>query len=258
MDAWWVVIGTGSQLLPKNAYDPLEASFAPFSDPKQVGSPFEESGFGFVQIARYTETPIGPYNEITFLPGQFNVSGVRNDFQHPYQRLTRVYVDSPLAAYNLRANWGIPAHLAKFEIFEPDKAKPGAIIKVYPPGATEEKPFFTADFNGPGVPPEPFATNATEPFAKYATGFAQPPLPSAEKLELVATDNWLLTKAVVSTETAYWGMIATVTEPSETDLDTTGAPLLSWWPAVLPLTSVVMKDALLALPLPDIIPASQP
>jgi hypothetical protein len=52
------------QKLPSFSYSPLEAasSFA-------SGTPL--GGLGMVQLLRYTETPVGPYDEMVVAPGYF-------------------------------------------------------------------------------------------------------------------------------------------------------------------------------------------
>lgn len=55
----------GGATLPDNAYAPLEAQSASFSDPEEVGK--FRGGLGMIQVVRYSDTPVGKY--YTFSPG---------------------------------------------------------------------------------------------------------------------------------------------------------------------------------------------
>jgi hypothetical protein len=57
-------------------------------------------GLGYIMLVRYTQSPVGPYNEILFIPGKFNPSG-----RHT---ITKIYVDSESSTQNGRYKWGIP------------------------------------------------------------------------------------------------------------------------------------------------------
>lgn len=58
-----------SQPLPSKAYTPLSASHAPFSEEPKCG--VFKGGLGMLYLLRYTETPVGPYDELAVMPGYF-------------------------------------------------------------------------------------------------------------------------------------------------------------------------------------------
>lgn len=63
-----------SSSLPNDiAYDPLEAKTASFSSEQDAGK--YKGGLSMAQIIRYSETPVGPYDELAILPGAFEVAG---------------------------------------------------------------------------------------------------------------------------------------------------------------------------------------
>ena len=56
-------LASPSDITPELIYDPLEASSPAFADSKPLG------GFAMVQIIRYSESPVGPYDELLLVPG---------------------------------------------------------------------------------------------------------------------------------------------------------------------------------------------
>jgi hypothetical protein len=59
-----------------------------------------KGGLGFVMLVNYSESPVGPYKELLFIPGKFKSNNL--------QSITRIFVDSELSTENGRFNWGIP------------------------------------------------------------------------------------------------------------------------------------------------------
>jgi hypothetical protein len=94
-DIYWLIFRTRAGSLPADAYSPLEAASPLFSDPTRAGTFKGETGF--VIIIRYTETPVGSYNEMIYMPGNFEVprQGAKNA-----ARVTRIYVDQKDTTYN--------------------------------------------------------------------------------------------------------------------------------------------------------------
>ena len=74
------------------AYAPLEASSAAFSSQSQVGT--YEGGLCLGQIIRYTDTPVGSYDEFALLPGYFNGPGGK------HSRISAIYVSQKDTCYN--------------------------------------------------------------------------------------------------------------------------------------------------------------
>lgn len=76
-------------------YSPLEAS-SDFSSGKFIG------GLGVVQLIRYTESPVGPYDELLIVPGKYEYELEAGDGKKRDLRLTRIYVSQKLTCYNGR------------------------------------------------------------------------------------------------------------------------------------------------------------
>jgi len=158
-------------------------------------------GLGMVQIIRYTESPVGPYDELIILPGFWKHVVEENGerVKKKNNRITRIYVSQKYTCWNGRKNWNIPKHLASFEFKEtPDGS---TSIKVFhhnvPSDPTEaspsKSPLFQASFKPiPLVPSFPTSTNLLKYLGFDAT-LVQPPLPEgkdASQGELPGTDKW--------------------------------------------------------------------
>lgn len=66
------------------------------------------SGFGYVMLVDYHDSPVGPYRELLLIPGSADFGGYRR------QTITKICVDSSESVVNGRRNWGIPKELATF------------------------------------------------------------------------------------------------------------------------------------------------
>ena len=55
-ESYWLMLSLPA-VLPENIYDPLEASFPEFADPKLAGE--FKGGLGTIAIVRYFNTPCG-------------------------------------------------------------------------------------------------------------------------------------------------------------------------------------------------------
>ncbi|KAK7942400.1 uncharacterized protein PG986_011513 [Apiospora aurea] len=145
--------------LPVKAYGPLERSSSAYvAAAEYVGL------LGMIQIIRYTDSPVGPYDELLMVPGYFKYphvdeQGRRSERLNP--SITRIYVSQKYTAKNGRMNWNIPKHLAKF--VWADEADGSTTVKVYPHDTTPNDatesapsalPFFQTTFS-PSSPPLP-------------------------------------------------------------------------------------------------------
>lgn len=158
-------------------YAPLEANSS-FSDDKFVG------GLATVQVLRYSESPVGPYDELLIVPGKFeypfNVPSKYGGWEDTESRrnlkLTRIYVSQEKTCWNGRkselslhilfdqgryeglikyrwnTDWNIPKHLARFTF--QDFPNGATRISVYPmetdntgvESKITETPFFSATY----------------------------------------------------------------------------------------------------------------
>lgn len=74
-------------------------------------SPFglHKGGFGVVMLVDYQTTPVGPYHEILFIPGQVAYPGATG------YSISKIYVSTIESVINGQLNWGIPKELAQFD-----------------------------------------------------------------------------------------------------------------------------------------------
>ncbi|CAE7034139.1 hypothetical protein P3342_007238 [Pyrenophora teres f. teres] len=200
-----------STRLPTKAYAPLERQYASAVEGKYIGI------LGQIQIIRYTDSPVGPYDELLIVPGFFkynytDASGKKEEKKNV--RVSRIYVSQKYTCWNGRTNWNIPKHLARFDWVE--KGNGETTVKVYPHDTTgdlseskpAEKPWFQATFK-PNLPIGiPFSTDLYGLLGVNTT-LAQPPLPSGNGSydELPGTDHWAATVPNQVTNRATLGIV---------------------------------------------------
>ncbi|MBC3784036.1 acetoacetate decarboxylase family protein [Spirosoma utsteinense] len=75
-------------------------------------APYQHRGYrgwiGTVMLVDYQTSPVGPYQELLFIPGLFQL-GKRTSFS-----ISKIYVSSQESIWNGRRNWGIPKEQATF------------------------------------------------------------------------------------------------------------------------------------------------
>ncbi|KAK3935832.1 hypothetical protein QBC46DRAFT_396587 [Diplogelasinospora grovesii] len=189
MIPFWTSSRTAANL-PTKAYHPLEAA-STFASP-DYGTPV--GGLSMIQILRYTESPVGPYDELLIVPGTF-VYPFGNDADGTKGtkkglKLTRIYVSQKHTCYNGRQNWNIPKHLARFEWT--DLPNGATRVQVYPPDTNaNEGAFFQCTFQKSRIPLPSFPCSVRMlSLLGVETGLVQPPLPEGESGELVGTKQW--------------------------------------------------------------------
>ncbi|KXN92137.1 hypothetical protein AN958_09229 [Leucoagaricus sp. SymC.cos] len=134
---------------------------------------------------------LGPYDELIYVPGRWKYPN--NDLAF---RVTRIYVSTKESTENGRRNWNIPKQVANFDY------KPGpngtTLFGVTLPGSST--PFFKAS-----IKPIPLLSSVSVSFSTTMLGrwysLMQPPLPSGEKPEEVATDKWAAVTPVLKGKT---------------------------------------------------------
>lgn len=92
-DMYWLFLRLSSPL-PQNVYHPLDIG--------QHSSPTSSSfqgGFGTIQIIRYSESPVGPYDELMLIPGEYEVPGGEHKGKSKV-RVSRIYVNQKETCYN--------------------------------------------------------------------------------------------------------------------------------------------------------------
>ncbi|XXH02503.1 hypothetical protein Hte_008879 [Hypoxylon texense] len=210
--------------LPSIAYSPLEAK-SPFADPVTSGEHF--GGLSQFQIIRYTESPLGPYDELIICPGFFayekdGTEGKGKKGKNP--RITRIYVSRKSTCWNGRKNWNIPKHLARFEWDETPNGK--TRVRVYPhdtavssdnshgtESGPSEKFFFQAAFQPIRWAPSFPLSLSWLKYVGIDSSLVQPPLPDGRQgdsragEELVGTSRWCKIQPGMSTRKATLGWI---------------------------------------------------
>jgi len=220
-----------------------------------------------IQIVRYTETPVGPYDELLVIPGNFEVHG-GSQKGTSRMRIARMYVSQrettfngtyvqPLLIGSLlmltsgagRKNWNIPKHLARFEFSAPlaTKGKPSPpklTVSVFPhKSATGDttKPFFHATLTRMSyLPSFPYSTRWTP----LNTTLVQPPIPAGDDGLLCGTDTWKAFEVVASTQKARL-MWVKMGEEDEVERGGHWPDVKSW------AIGLWLEDATLVVPEPE-------
>jgi len=215
--------------LPEHSYSPLERDSA-YADPASSGAHL--GGLSQVQIIRYTQSPVGPYDELIVCPGFFSYQV--DDPNHPggrritkkNVRISRIYVSQKYTCWNGRTNWNIPKHLARFT-FVTDPATGATTVEVFPHDTTSSSanpslqsvgaeaepssvPFFRATFQPQRyVPSFPLSLSWISAVG-LDIGLVQPPLPenaNASQGELPGTQRWCKIEPNQRTKNASLGWI---------------------------------------------------
>ena len=106
----WTLHGEGIMLLYRFKKSWVESKS---NLPTQLQGQFK-GGFGYVMLVDYSSSPVGPYQELLFIPGQFG--------ENKFQSITRILVSSEASTDQGRKNWGIPKETASFR-WEKEKGK---------------------------------------------------------------------------------------------------------------------------------------
>ncbi len=67
-------------------------------------------GFGALMLVDYTQSDCGPYRELLYIPGSFEVDGVARP------SISKIYVSTEVSVVNGQRNWGIPKAVAQFDV----------------------------------------------------------------------------------------------------------------------------------------------
>ncbi|KAK4493961.1 hypothetical protein PRZ48_015147 [Zasmidium cellare] len=187
-EMYWLIAKAPTPL-PKTAYHPLEQAAINGNTNDFRG------GMCYTQIVRYSDSPVGPYDELAIVPGVFGVPGGKLKGKKK-MRVTRIYVSGRETMFDGRKNWNIPKHLARFEFSAPlsrkGEAPPRELkVAVYPPDTAEggrvDAPFFKATLTPwRWLPAVPMSTK----YLPLDSTLVQPPLLQGDDPYLAGTEKW--------------------------------------------------------------------
>ena len=92
--------------LPPGSFDPREEEAILAAD----SSKLERTPYG-IQIYRYKTSPVGPYDELMYIPGFFRTNTVAEDGSEQSilaPRITRIYISTDATCIRGRENWNVP------------------------------------------------------------------------------------------------------------------------------------------------------
>jgi hypothetical protein len=239
-DAYWffpspTLLPWSPPELPEGAYQATAATSAERHG-RFVG------GLANIQLVRYTESPVGPYDELLYVPGSFEMPAGLGDgdgddgggrrSNKAALRITRIYVSTLASTVNGRRNWNIPKRLARFAFDPVDPAKLSGPTRVSVFACLSN-----AASGSPAFAPEPFFSVILTPsilpsfplksqYLPLDLRLVMPPLDdeTAAGHELVGTERWAsLTPSLVGPCRAVWGKGA-LTGPGNRWTDGVGFP----------------------------------
>ncbi|KAH7335863.1 hypothetical protein B0J17DRAFT_668182 [Rhizoctonia solani] len=189
-EAWWIFsaipLPWQAKKLPQGALDVQEASSL------QEFRATYQGGLGVIQLTRFHSSPVGPYDELIYIPGQmsYKVGGSSASGRS----ITQIYVSSFAALVNGRRIWNTPKHLARFQFIPETPSDPNSpiIASVYPSLADLPSPEFSPDpmFRARLVPSRylpSFPLNLSKfPRALFPMRVLQPPLTNP-----IGTEKWM-------------------------------------------------------------------
>ncbi|EEB98868.1 hypothetical protein MPER_01549, partial [Moniliophthora perniciosa FA553] len=101
------------------------------ADQEFVGGP------GMILVVQYDDSPVGPYDELIYVPGRFKHKDGTEAL-----RITRIYVSTKESTENGRRNWNIPKQVAKFKYTKDPSSPDTWSLSVYPISSPDDKPLF--------------------------------------------------------------------------------------------------------------------
>lgn len=113
--------------------------------------------YALMMFVDYSESPVGPYHELLFIPGSFPFEDGRR-----HQSISRIFVSSMDSVVNGQRNWGIPKDVAQFDVRYRDNGLDRVRV------ARNGKTFAELDFKSWPIP-LPFST-ALLPGAMHTLG----------------------------------------------------------------------------------------
>ncbi|KAK4690871.1 hypothetical protein P7C71_g6016, partial [Lecanoromycetidae sp. Uapishka_2] len=180
------------------AYDPLEANDPSFSSEGHVGT--YKGGLCMAQVLRYSETPVGSYDELALLPGFW--TGVQGSKKKD-SRITGIWVSQEATLMNGRRNWNIPKRLARF-VFTPSSSSPSKLkVEVFRSDPSATRPFFTASIQHVNYTPSFPFNSSWLGYLGISTHIMQPPLQAGEPADIVVgTKGWRRSNPILKTSKA--------------------------------------------------------
>ncbi|KAE8372669.1 hypothetical protein BDV26DRAFT_285759 [Aspergillus bertholletiae] len=166
---------------PTASYHDLEANVS-FSDQIYSG------GIQACIIVHYYDSPVGPYDELLWIPGRFELA--KSEGEKTY-RATRVYVSSKGSVFNGRNNWNVPKALAKFEFTGPKMGHlPYSCITIS--SYCGKEPFLRLNLEPMFFKSRPFLPLDTK-YIPISFKFDFPPLPESSNMRVdarIGTSGW--------------------------------------------------------------------
>ncbi|KAJ7290206.1 hypothetical protein C8J57DRAFT_1610786 [Mycena rebaudengoi] len=222
---------------------PLSPAFLPAGFANPLEAPSLRPGvilpdIGLIMIIRYSAAPVGPYDELIYIPGRWAYNLTNSGL-----RITQIYVNSNASVYNGRKNWNIPKHQAVFDFA---KAADGSTTVTVSPPNDLSNPHFKVKLS-PSTAAIPLQVS-TAFTGDYLT-LIQPSFPASATNPIdVGTDTWKQLLLSVNT-TSFAATAMSGALPGGRIGNGVG------YPEILPLFPIGVKiSGTLVFPVPTIVP----
>lgn len=93
--------------------------------PKSLQNKRGKGRLGYLMLVDYQESPVGPYHELLFIPGRYQLHSGQKRYS-----ISRIFVSSQNSVVNGRRNWGIPKELAEFDLQYDQKGGVNAVVSL--------------------------------------------------------------------------------------------------------------------------------
>lgn len=109
VDPPWTLKGDGYIIVTKSR---TTTNVADAAIPESLRDSYVND-INIMMLVDYQESPVGPYGELLYMPGNFRFADGKRHFS-----ITKIFVDSQQSLEDGRRNWGIPKELAAFSFEE--------------------------------------------------------------------------------------------------------------------------------------------
>lgn len=168
-------------VIPPSAYAPHDRQTS-YGSSTPTGS--FRGGGGCVILMRYSKTDVGPYDELTYMPGSFVYPGTGE----LASRVTTIYVSNEKALRAGRRVYATPKTLARFS-FTTDSTSNSTFVAVSSPDDPDAKPFFSCTLTPVRFVPSLYIPRSVSPWPRLI----QPPIPPPEdpKSIMLGCPHWV-------------------------------------------------------------------
>ncbi|KAF5371775.1 hypothetical protein D9758_003367 [Tetrapyrgos nigripes] len=196
-------------------------------------------GVGMMLLVQYTESPVGPYDELIYIPGKWKYPDGTVG-----ARISRIYVSTKESTENGRRNWNIPKVVADFSYTHEPRTNTWDLSVRLQGSDPSTPPFFHITVHPISLLSSikfPVSVSAsTEGFLSNYMRLCQPPLPRGNKPEEIETGKWCTLVPGTKAKARLGRAVCQIGEGKKTVGDGKGFPALEPWSIGMCLEDVTL------------------